>query len=63
MPAVGDHSDLLLGAITVRDLALRKALKDVLVRLSIGVSQDEAALEPGELWEDLSRFVDALGAA
>ena len=23
----------------------------------------ETALEPGELWEDLSRFVDALGAA
>ncbi len=57
VPAVGDHSDLLLGAITVRDLALRKALKDVLVRLSIGLE------EPGELWEDLSRFVDALGAA
>ncbi|MGJ5131603.1 hypothetical protein [Bradyrhizobium oligotrophicum] len=41
----------------MKDLALRKALKDVLVRLSIGLE------EPGELGEDLSRFVDALGAA
>ncbi|WP_315751681.1 MULTISPECIES: hypothetical protein [unclassified Bradyrhizobium] len=47
----------------MRDLASRKALKDVLGALGIGVSPDEAALEPGELWEDLSRFVDALGAA
>ncbi|MGJ4947524.1 cystathionine beta-lyase [Bradyrhizobium sp. HKCCYLS20291] len=41
---VGGHSDLLLGSITVKDLALRKALKDVLGVLGIGVSPDEAAL-------------------
>jgi cystathionine beta-lyase len=41
---VGGHSDLLLGSITVRDLALRKALKDSLRLLGIGVSPDEVAL-------------------
>ncbi|CCD89496.1 Putative cystathionine beta-lyase (CBL; Beta-cystathionase; Cysteine lyase) metC [Bradyrhizobium sp. ORS 285] len=41
---VGGHSDLLLGSITVKDLGLRKALKDVLGPLGIGVSPDEAAL-------------------
>jgi cysteine-S-conjugate beta-lyase len=41
---VGGHSDLLLGSITVRDLALRKALKDTLRMLGIGVSPDEVAL-------------------
>ena len=41
---VGGHSDLLLGSITVRDLALRKALKDSLRMLGIGVSPDEVAL-------------------
>ncbi|MGY3452809.1 trans-sulfuration enzyme family protein [Bradyrhizobium sp. USDA 4353] len=41
---VGGHSDLLLGSITVKDLSLRKALKDVLGPLGIGVSPDEAAL-------------------
>ena len=41
---VGGHSDLLLGSITVNDLALRKALKDALGVLGIGVSPDEAAL-------------------
>ncbi|XUM21300.1 trans-sulfuration enzyme family protein [Bradyrhizobium oligotrophicum S58] len=41
---VGGHSDLLLGAITVKDLALRKAIKNVLGVLGIGVSPDEAAL-------------------
>ncbi|WP_316178939.1 trans-sulfuration enzyme family protein [Bradyrhizobium sp. SZCCHNRI1009] len=41
---VGGHSDLLLGSITVKDLSLRKALKDVLGVLGIGVSPDEAAL-------------------
>ncbi|MGJ5179661.1 cystathionine beta-lyase [Bradyrhizobium oligotrophicum] len=41
---VGGHSDLLLGSITVKDLALRKALKEVLGVLGIGVSPDEAAL-------------------
>jgi cysteine-S-conjugate beta-lyase len=41
---VGGHSDLLLGSITVADLALRKALKDSLRMLGIGVSPDEVAL-------------------
>ncbi|MGY4308713.1 cystathionine beta-lyase [Bradyrhizobium sp. USDA 4369] len=41
---VGGHSDLLLGSITVKDLALRNALKQVLGVLGIGVSPDEAAL-------------------
>ncbi|WP_315778580.1 MULTISPECIES: trans-sulfuration enzyme family protein [unclassified Bradyrhizobium] len=41
---VGGHSDLLLGSITVKDLGLRKAVKDVLGVLGIGVSPDEAAL-------------------
>jgi cystathionine beta-lyase len=41
---VGGHSDLLLGSITVRDLALRKGLKDVLRLFGIGVSPDEVAL-------------------
>jgi cysteine-S-conjugate beta-lyase len=41
---VGGHSDLLLGSITVRDLALRKSLKDVLRMFGIGVSPDEVSL-------------------
>ncbi|MGJ4962239.1 trans-sulfuration enzyme family protein [Bradyrhizobium sp. HKCCYLRH3061] len=41
---VGGHSDLLLGSITVKNLSLRKALKDVLGVLGVGVSPDEAAL-------------------
>lgn len=41
---VGGHSDLLLGSITVADLALRQKLKDVLRGLGIGVSPDETAL-------------------
>ncbi|UFZ02749.1 PLP-dependent transferase [Bradyrhizobium ontarionense] len=41
---VGGHSDLLLGSITVNDLALRKSIKDVLRMVGIGVSPDEAAL-------------------
>jgi len=41
---VGGHSDLLLGSITVKDLSLRKALKNVLGVVGIGVSPDEAAL-------------------
>jgi cystathionine beta-lyase len=41
---VGGHSDLLMGSITVADLALRKRLKDTLRMLGIGVSPDEAAL-------------------
>jgi cysteine-S-conjugate beta-lyase len=41
---VGGHSDLLLGSITVSDIALRQRLKEVLRWLGIGVSPDEAAL-------------------
>ena len=41
---VGGHSDLLLGAITLRDLALRQRLKDTLRMIGIGVSPDEVAL-------------------
>jgi cystathionine beta-lyase len=41
---VGGHSDLLLGSITVADLDLRKALKDSLRMIGIGVSPDEATL-------------------
>ncbi|MCQ4158664.1 cystathionine beta-lyase [Roseomonas sp. GC11] len=41
---VGGHSDLLLGSVTVRDLALRQGLKEVLRSLGIGVSPDEVAL-------------------
>ena len=41
---VGGHSDLLLGSISVRDLGIRKKIKDVLGMLGIGVSPDEAAL-------------------
>jgi cysteine-S-conjugate beta-lyase len=41
---VGGHSDLLLGSITIKDLALRAKLKDVLRMVGIGVSPDEAQL-------------------
>ncbi|MGK9230423.1 cystathionine beta-lyase [Inquilinus limosus] len=41
---VGGHSDLLLGSVTVADLALHRRLKDTLRMLGIGVSPDEAAL-------------------
>lgn len=41
---VGGHSDLLLGSVSVRDLALRQKLKDVMRMIGIGVSPDEAAL-------------------
>lgn len=41
---VGGHSDLLLGSITVADLAHRAMLKDVIRPLGIGVSPDECAL-------------------
>jgi len=42
---VGGHSDLLLGSITVADVALRDRLKDVLRAFGVGVSPDEAALD------------------
>jgi cystathionine beta-lyase len=41
---VGGHSDLLLGSITVADIALRQKMKEVLRDLGIGVSPDECAL-------------------
>jgi cystathionine beta-lyase len=41
---VGGHSDLLLGSITVADLALRQRIKEVLRGLGVGVSPDDAAL-------------------
>lgn len=41
---VGGHSDLLLGSITVADVALRQRLKETVGLMGIGVSPDEAAL-------------------
>jgi cystathionine beta-lyase len=41
---VGGHSDLLLGSITVKDIALRQRMKEVLRGIGIGVSPDEASL-------------------
>lgn len=41
---VGGHSDLLLGSVSVRDLALRQRLKDTMRMIGIGVSPDEVAL-------------------
>lgn len=41
---VGGHSDLLLGSISVRDIALHRKLKDTTRMLGIGVSPDECSL-------------------
>lgn len=41
---VGGHSDLLLGAVSVRDLELRRRIKDTMRMLGIGVAPDEVAL-------------------
>lgn len=41
---VGGHSDLLLGSVTLRDMALRQKMKEVLRSLGIGVSPDEVSL-------------------
>lgn len=41
---VGGHSDLLMGAISVRELPLHRRLKDTLRMLGIGVSPDDASL-------------------
>ncbi len=41
---VGGHSDLLLGSVSVRDLDLRKRLRDTMRMLGLGVSPDEASL-------------------
>jgi len=41
---VGGHSDLLLGSITVTDIALRQRMKETLRGMGVGVSPDECAL-------------------
>ncbi|WP_332693119.1 cystathionine beta-lyase [Bosea sp. (in: a-proteobacteria)] len=41
---VGGHSDLLLGSVTVADIALRQRMKETLRGFGIGVSPDECAL-------------------
>lgn len=41
---VGGHSDLLLGSISVRDIALHRKLKDTTRMIGIGVSPDEVQL-------------------
>jgi cystathionine beta-lyase len=41
---VGGHSDLLLGSITVSDMALRQKLKELLRGYGVGVSPDECQL-------------------
>ena len=41
---VGGHSDLLLGSVSVADLALHRRLKDTLRMTGVGISPDEAAL-------------------
>ncbi len=41
---VGGHSDLLLGSVTVADIALRQKLKEILRGLGVGVSPDECQL-------------------
>jgi len=41
---VGGHSDLLLGSITVKDIALHRKLKDTTRMIGIGVSPDECQL-------------------
>ena len=41
---VGGHSDILMGSVTVADLALRQKLKETINLIGISVSPDEAAL-------------------
>ena len=41
---VGGHSDLLLGSVTVSDLALRQKMKETLRAFGVGVSPDECQL-------------------
>ncbi|UWR62770.1 trans-sulfuration enzyme family protein [Phaeobacter inhibens] len=41
---VGGHSDLLLGSISVKDMDLRRKLRDTMRMLGIGVSPDEVSL-------------------
>ncbi len=41
---VGGHSDLLMGSIAVKDIALHRKLKDTMRMIGIGVSPDDCAL-------------------
>jgi cystathionine beta-lyase len=41
---VGGHSDLLLGSVTVKDMALRQRMKETLRAFGVGVSPDECQL-------------------
>jgi cystathionine beta-lyase len=41
---VGGHSDILLGSISVREVALHRKLKDTMRMIGIGVSPDDCAL-------------------
>jgi cystathionine beta-lyase len=41
---VGGHSDLLMGSVSVRDSGLRKALRDTMRMLGLGVAPDAVAL-------------------
>ncbi|UWL61759.1 aminotransferase class I/II-fold pyridoxal phosphate-dependent enzyme [Brucella pseudintermedia] len=41
---VGGHSDLLMGSIAVKDIALHKKLKDTMRMIGMGVSPDDCAL-------------------
>lgn len=41
---IGGHSDLLMGSITVRDIALQRRLKDTMRMIGLGVSPDDCAL-------------------
>jgi cystathionine beta-lyase len=41
---VGGHSDLLLGSVTVADIALRQRMKETLRAFGVGVSPDEVSL-------------------
>ena len=41
---IGGHSDLLMGSISVRDIALQRRLKDTMRMVGIGTSPDDCAL-------------------
>jgi cysteine-S-conjugate beta-lyase len=69
---VGGHSDLLLGSITVADMALWQKLKDTIRLLGVGVAPDECALalrglqtmgvrlaHAGRVSEDFARRLEA----
>jgi cystathionine beta-lyase len=72
---VGGHSDLLLGSISVSDVALYRRLKDTTRMIGIGVSPDECALairglqtmgvrlaHVGRVGTDFARRIDGLPA-